>query len=175
MKEENIKNFEEANCECHIDECTCEPIAENQNKKADEIDWKDQALRALAEIQNIKHRSQIEIEKQSASKTKSFAKDIISILDSYDYAFRALENLKQSEELQSTITGFKSIYNSFLEILKKHNIRKIEAQGQEFNPMYHNAIMFQKGKNNIVITEAEAGYMMGSEVLREASVIVGKE
>jgi len=126
--------------------------------------------RIQAEFENYKKR----VEKENALRTKFAACDIITklipILDSFDIALKNENNAEKN--------GLYMIYKQFLQVLESEGVRKLEAEGKEFNPHYHEILMTESrdGIDDNIVTEViQEGYMQHEQVIRYAKVKVNKK
>jgi len=173
------KNKESAEeCSCQNTGCNCCGEEVIEELPVDETAlWQDRAMRALAEIENIKHRAAVDVEKKSKIQLKNFINDMLPVLDNFDRAMEACNTDDEcSPEFKNIVVGVQFIYQSALEAFAKHGVKKIETIGAEFDPVKHKAISFEENakQSGKVIKELQSGYTLGNEILREASVIVGK-
>jgi len=143
-------------------------------------DIKDKLLRTMAEMENLRRRT--EREKTDASKyaITSLAKDLLGIGDNLK---RALDSVPadmrdaQADEAKNLIEGVELTEREFQNILSRHQINKIDAKEQKFNPNFHQA-MFEVPNADIpsgtVLEVVQDGYIIGERVLRPAMVGVSK-
>ena len=141
---------------------------------------KDQALRALAETENIRRRSEREREDTAKYAISGFAKSLLDAADNLRRAIDAIpEEAKASADagLTTLIEGVEMTERSMLSALERHGVRKLEPVGQKFDPNFHQA-MFEVPNpdvpNNTVVQVVQAGYTIGERVLRPAMVGVAK-
>lgn len=143
-------------------------------------DLKDKILRTMAEMENLRRRT--EREKTDASKyaISSLAKDLLGIGDNLK---RALDSVPpemrdaQKDEAKNLIEGVELTEREFQNVLARHHINKIDAKEQKFNPNFHQA-MFEVPNADIpsgtVLEVVQDGYIIGERVLRPAMVGVSK-
>ena len=101
---------------------------------------------------------------------------MISVLDNFERALN-LDDNNLNDELSKFLVGFKMIYASLSEILKKYGVEEIEAYEKEFDPSMHQAMMVDKDENkpnNIVLDVLLKGYKLKDRVIRPAAVKVNK-
>lgn len=147
---------------------------------AENADLKDKMLRTMAEMENLRRRT--EREKTDASKyaITALAKDLLGIGDNLK---RALDSVPaerreaQQEEAKNLIEGVELTERELQNILSRHQINKIDAKDQKFNPNFHQA-MFEVPNADIpsgtVLEVVQDGYIIGERVLRPAMVGVSK-
>jgi len=134
----------------------------------------DALLRATAEIENIKKRSQKEVENAYKYSTESILQEIIPIYDSLSLSCNLSDEKTTKEQLDQ---GNKLLLSMFQKIFEKNNIEEINPQGESFNPEFHQAISTIENNNekNDKITEVvQKGYLLNNRVIKPALVIVIK-
>jgi|WetSurMetagenome_2_1015567.scaffolds.fasta_scaffold52955_1 molecular chaperone GrpE len=144
-----------------------EEIQENNDTKVQALEQQVKELdnkwkRALADYQNQEKRTQEERIEWIKSANRDLLLRILPILDT-------LISAKQHSEDQALTVSI----SQFLGILKDENITRIETVGKEFNPNCMEAITTEEGKENEVLKELRAGYMLNDKILRVAQVTVG--
>lgn len=139
-------------------------------------------LRHLADYQNrhkemqaVLKRGQQEIDGKLKFAHEKFANDLLAALDNLD---RAVQAAKQSGEKSPLVTGVIATQMQIGEVLKRHGITPIAAQGAPFDPNVHQAIQTvpaQEGETaNTVSTVVQTGFMIHDRVLRPAMVVVAQ-
>ena len=134
----------------------------------------DALLRATAEIENIKKRSQKEVENAYKYSTESILQEIIPIYDSLSLSCNLSDEKITKEQLDQ---GNKLLLSMFQKIFEKNNIEEINHEGESFNPEFHQAISTIENNNeeNDKITEVvQKGYLLNNRVIKPALVIVVK-
>lgn len=134
----------------------------------------DALLRTTAEIENIKKRSQKEVENAYKYSTESILQEIIPIYDSLSLSCNLSDEKTTKEQLDQ---GNKLLLSMFQKIFEKNNIEEINPQGESFNPEFHQAISTIENNNekNDKITEVvQKGYLLNNRVIKPALVIVIK-
>ena len=161
LESENIEDSEDELSEIEI-----------LQKKYDEN--YDALLRATAEIENIKKRSQKEVENAYKYSTESILQEIIPIYDSLSLSCSLSDKKITKEQLDE---GNKLLLSMFQKIFEKNNIEEINPLGESFNPQFHQAISTIENKNeeDDKITEVvQKGYLLSNRVIKPALVIVIK-
>lgn len=143
---------------------------------AERDDLKDKLLRTLAEMENLRRRTEREIADAKAYAVTSFARDM---LGSADNLRRAIENVPTTAEaaadtaLKAVVEGVELTERELLKTLERHGVRRIEPQGEKFDPNLHQA-MFEAPDESIakglVSKVVQTGYKIGERVLRPALV-----
>lgn len=144
--------------------------------EAERDDLKDKLLRTLAEMENLRRRTEREIADAKAYAVTSFARDM---LGSADNLRRAIESVPATAEaaadsaLKSVVEGVELTERELLKTLERHGVRRIEPHGEKFDPNMHQA-MFEAPDESIakglVSKVVQTGYKIGERVLRPALV-----
>jgi molecular chaperone GrpE len=149
------------------------PDLEQRLKQAEQAaqDNRDAYLRAKAEVDNFRKRSQVEIANAHKFALESFAGELLAVKDSLEAALTSetasAENMRAGVEL--TLRQLSSVFEKF-------NIREIDPIGQKFDPHFHQAISATPAdaEPNTVIQVLQKGYLLHDRVIRPALVIVSK-
>lgn len=141
---------------------------------------KDKVLRTLAEMENLRRRTEREVADARTYATTNFARDVLNVADNLR---RALETVSAEARtaaegsLLAILEGIELTERDLLKTLERHGIRKIEPKGERFDPNLHQA-MFEvpdpSVPNGTVREVVQAGYVIGDRVLRPALVGVAK-
>jgi molecular chaperone GrpE len=127
--------------------------------------------RAEADFSNYKRRMEQE---RDEARRMSNAALIINVLPVLDDLERALASLDISLAGLTWFDGIRLIYRKLLLVLENAGVRQIEAEGQPFDPRFHEAVMHGPGPEGKVVAEVQRGYKLHDRVLRPAMVVVGK-
>jgi len=147
--------------------------------RAEARDMKDRALRTLAEMENLRKRTEREVADARTYGVTSFARDMLSVADNMRRAFDSLpaEAKPADGPLKAFFEGIDLTERELLKTLEKHGVKKIEPDGQKFDPNLHQA-MFEVPNpdvpNGTVVQTVQAGFVIGERVLRPALVGVSK-
>lgn len=139
---------------------------------------KDRYLRAVAEVENVRKRAEREKVDAAQFAFGKFARDLLNVVDNFSRAFEALKpdvRASMPKEVASVVTGIEATQRELFTILERHGIKRIEAQGQRFNPNLHQAVAEVPSREHppgTVLAVAQQGYMIGGRLLREAIVAV---
>lgn len=140
---------------------------------------KDQLLRALAEMENMRRSNERELQNARKYGHLSFARDILTSIDnlSQAVALAPTERSELGEGLQTLLIGVEMIHNELRAILERHHIKQISAEGEKFNYNLHQA-MFEVPTDKVaaghVVQVAQPGYQLHDRLLRPAMVGVSK-
>ena len=140
---------------------------------------REEKLRLLAEMENLRKRSDREKIDSIRYGSVNFARDMLAIGDNLS---RALESLPDAEEesksIVNLIDGLKMVQKEFFLILEKNGVKKIDAINNKFDHNYHQAIIeieTNDYEDGIVVKEIQTGYMMHDRLLRPTMVGVSKK
>lgn len=143
------------------------------NQLKDELaEAKDLGLRSLAELENFRSRSNRVLQEERKYASMNLARAILPVWDNMGRALKAAENDLKPETI---IDGLKMMYSDFLNILQKHNIEKIEALHEPFDPNYHESIAMMPDAEhpaNTVIAETQVGFKLHDRVVRPSQVVL---
>jgi molecular chaperone GrpE len=141
---------------------------------------KDRLLRALAEMENLRKRTEREIADSRLYSVTSFARDLLAVADNMRRALEAVApELRGSaqNEVKALIEGVELTERELLKALEKNGVRQFTPQGEKFDPNLHQA-MFEIPDASVpagsVVQVVQPGYMIGDRVLRPALVGVSK-
>jgi molecular chaperone GrpE len=147
---------------------------------AENAELKDRALRALADVENMRRRSEREAADARTYAVTGFARDLLTVVDNFA---RALENLPAETRaavegpLKSFIEGVELTGRELQAVLGRHGVKKLEPQGEKFDPNFHQA-MFEAPDEALpagtVTQVVQSGWKIGDRVLRPALVGVSK-
>jgi molecular chaperone GrpE len=143
-------------------------------------EFKDRLLRTLAEMENLRKRTEREVTDARVYGVTSFARDLIGVADNMRRALDAISpELRASAEVGVTalIEGVELTERELLKALEKNGVRQFSPRGEKFDPNVHQA-MFEVPNPSVpagsVVEVVAPGYMIGERVLRPAMVGVSK-
>ncbi len=149
-----------------------EEKAEN-NKLQEEYDkLNQQYLRLAADFDNYRKRQEQERENLLKFGTENALKKMIEVVDNFERGEKALQNV---EDCQQVKDSFNLVHKQVLDVLQKLGLEEIDAEGKEFDPNFHDAVMRTPSNEypeETVIAVLQKGYKMGEKVLRPALVNV---
>lgn len=179
--EEEKEEVKDTNCTCHEEKkCKCK----KKDKKKDEMEdlknqinvLKESFLRNQAELQNYKRRKEEEKEIILKYKNEELIKELLPVVDNFERAILMDDN-DLSDEVSKFLAGFKLIYTNTINILNKFDVKEINAEGVEFDPEYHHAVLTDHDENKpegVVLEVLQKGYMYKDRVIRAAMVKVNE-
>jgi molecular chaperone GrpE len=154
-----------------------DPIAEAKREAAE---FKDKLLRTLAEMENLRKRTEREVLDARLYGIAGFARDVLAVADNMHRALDAIGlELRESTDakVKALIEGVELTERELLKILEKNGVKKFSPQGEKFDPNVHQA-MYEVPTSDLppgqVAEVIQAGYMIGDRVLRPAMVAVSK-
>lgn len=169
MEKEEKKNKKENKELKHLEE-------ENHKLKNDLKESSEKVLRLAAEMQNYKKRNETEKSNMLKYANEDLAKSLLPILDNFERAIR-LDDNDLSDEVSKFLSGFKMIYGSFVNVLNDIEVKEIECDGLEFDPVYHQAVLTEKDEtkpSGVILEVLQKGYMYKDKVIRPAMVKVNE-
>ncbi len=150
------------------------PEEKIEKAEAEAKDAYDRFLRASAELENYKKRTQKEMADFRKYANASLVKDLLGVVDNLE---RAIESSNESNDEGQLSEGLDLTLKELLKIFKKFHACPIEALGKPFDPCYHQAMMQEETSDqpeNVVLNELQKGYMIHDRLLRPAMVVVSK-
>jgi len=152
-----------------------DPLAEATREAAE---FKDKLLRTLAEMENLRKRTEREIADSRQYGIAGFARDVLAVADNMHRALEAIgPELRQSADSKALVEGVELTERELLKVLEKHGVTKFSPLGEKFDPNFHQA-MFEmpdaSATPGSVAQVIQAGYKIGERVLRPALVAVAK-
>jgi len=143
-------------------------------------DLKDRLLRTLAEMENLRRRTEREVADARAYGVTNFARDILAVADNMERALKALDDEireKADAGVKALLDGVELTERELIKVMEKHGVRKIEPLGQKFDPNQHQA-MFEIPDATVpagtIVQIMQPGYTIGERVLRPALVGIAK-
>lgn len=147
-------------------------------KEAAEL--KDRLLRTLADMENLRRRTEREVADSRQYAIATFARDLLGVADNMERALGTLSaDFRDQADpvIKSHIEGVEITERELIKVMEKHGIRKFDPQGQKFDPNLHQAMMQVPDPSvpdGTVVQVMQPGYMIADRVLRPALVGVSK-
>lgn len=132
----------------------------------------DRLLRLQAEMQNLRNRTSREIADERKYAALPIVQELLPVIDNID---RAIEAAEKAGEAENLLAGFRLVRQQLHTTLSRNHCEPIEAEGQVFDPNFHQAILQQPSADvpaGNVMYVAQTGYKMYDRVVRPAQVIV---
>ncbi len=165
-----------------VGENTADSMAETDELQAaleqaqlEAAQYRDQALRAKAEMENVRKRAARDAESARKFALERFASELLGVRDSLELGLKAAE--ERSGDFDQLKEGMEMTYRMLAASMEKAGIEVINPEGEAFNPEFHEAVSTQpstKVAPNTVASVMQKGYMLNGRVLRAAMVTVAK-
>src|SRR6202142_191125 len=142
-------------------------------------EMKDRLLRTLAEMENLRKRTEREVTDSRLYGVASFARDVLGVADNIRRALEAVpaEALANGQAMKVLVDGVELTERELLKALEKNGVRQFTPQGEKFDPNVHQA-MYEVPDASVpagsIVQVVQPGYMIGERVLRPALVGVSK-
>jgi molecular chaperone GrpE len=154
--------------------------AELDALRAENQELKDRSLRLMAEMENLRRRTDRDKAEFSKYAISEFARDVLSVGDNIRRAIEAVpqDALVHDQALRVLVEGIEVTEKELIKALEKYQVKRFDPTGEPFNPHLHDAMTRVEMPNvpaDTVVQVIQAGYMIAERVLRPASVIVAKE
>ncbi|WP_082208395.1 nucleotide exchange factor GrpE [Paenibacillus dauci] len=146
--------------------------AELERVQAHADDQTQRLLRAQADFDNFRRRTQKEKEELAKYASAQLITELIPVIDNFE---RAMATKPENPELESFSKGVDMIFRQLSDVLKNTGLTPMEAVGQPFNPEFHQAVMQVESdeyEEGIVVEELQKGYVLKDKVIRPAMVKV---
>ncbi len=171
-----IVNEEQPHTELAEHEYTIEELKKEleEAKQKNHETW-DKAVRVQAEMENLKRRTQKDLEDAHKFALTSFGKELLPVFDSVVLGLQAATG--ESEDVKKFREGSELTIKQFEALFAKFNIVAVDPLGQPFNAEQHQAMLMQAVEDaepNTVINVFQKGYTLNGRLLRPAMVVVAK-
>lgn len=144
-----------------------------KDKKDEQIEeLTDRLKRSMAEFENFRKRTDKEKEQMFETGAKSVIEKILPIVDNFE---RGLGSATEEDKANPVVEGMEMVYKQLMTTLEEIGVKAIEAEGVEFDPNLHNAVMHEENEelgDNIVSSELQKGYTYRDTVVRHSMVKV---
>ena len=137
---------------------------------------KDELLRVQAEMQNLRRRTEQDIEKAHKFGQEKFSIELLSVMDNLERSSAAAE-ASEDEAVKAIKEGVELTLKGFIDCFKRFNIEPVDPLGEPFDPQLHQAMSIQEtpdAEPNSVIAVMQNGYTLHGRVIRPAMVMVSK-
>jgi molecular chaperone GrpE len=135
----------------------------------------DSALRARAEGENVRRRSEVEIDKARKFALNKFTEELLPVIDNLERAIEMAD--KNDEALKSMIEGVELTLKTMTATVEKFGLKQHNPVGEAFNPEFHQAMSIQESADhepNTVMLVMQKGYELNGRIIRPAMVMVSK-
>ena len=169
---EDIKNEE-------ITETASDKTADKEIKEPEKNEWQEkyevlnnQYIRLAADCDNFRKRQARERESLLKYGAENTVNQLIEVMDNFDRGMKAIEGVEDCEKVKEC---YRLAYKNFDDVMKKIGLEAIKAEGEQFDPNIHEAVMqtpTEEIPEHTIITELQKGYKLGDKVLRASLVNV---
>ncbi len=184
LEKENTKEKVEEKKECKCSKEKTEELEKELEEKRKQIEdlnqrvgsLQESLLRNQAELQNYKRRKEEESEKVLKYKNEDLIKELLTVVDNFERAIQMDDN-DLSDEVSKFLAGFKLIYTTTVGILNKFEVKEIDAEGLEFDPEFHHAVLTDHDETKpagVILEVLQKGYTYKDRVVRPAMVKVNE-
>ncbi|CAM3648054.1 nucleotide exchange factor GrpE [Vibrio aquimaris] len=138
-------------------------------------DQQDSVLRAKAEVENMRRRTETEIDKARKYALNKFAEELLPVIDNLERAIQSAD--AENEAVKPIIEGVELTHKTFVDAVGKFGLKEINPEGETFNPEMHQAMSIQESpdhESNTVMFVMQKGYELNGRVIRPAMVMVSK-
>lgn len=145
-----------------------------ESEKQKSLENRDLALRAQAEMENLRKRTTRDIENAHKYALEKFVNELLPILDSMEMAINAAETAEKVSDIRE---GMELTLKMFSSAVEKFGVKPLQPEGEKFNPELHEAVSMQEieGKESgTVVSIMQKGYELNGRLVRPAMVIVAK-
>ncbi len=146
--------------------------------KAQVQEFQDQVLRSQAEMQNVRRRAEIDVEKAHKYALEKFVKELLPVVDSLEKAVESTAGSEDAGELVASIReGVEMTLGLLMSSLKKFNVEQLDPVGEPFDPQCHEAMSMVPAPGaepNSVVAVVQKGYLLNERLVRPAMVVVAK-
>lgn len=151
-------------------------LVEVETLRAKVDDQKDSVIRAHAEMQNVRRRSERDVENAHKFALDKFSSDLLPVVDSLERALDAAENM-ENDAVKGMSDGVELTLKMFIDALAKHGVEQVDPIGQPFNPELHQAMSMVPNPDmapNSVMAVMQKGYTLRGRLVRPAMVVVSQ-
>ena len=152
-----------------------------QTLQAEVESLKDQRLRALAEVENIRRRAEKEKNDASQYAVTKFARDMVGIADNFARALAAVPaevRAAADPQVQAVLDGVEATDRQLIQTLERYGVKAVDTSDGKFDPNMHQAIAEVPGNGKpagSIVDVVQSGFMIGDRLLRPAMVTVAKK
>ena len=148
-------------------------LLEDARSKADEH-W-NQLIRTRAEIDNLRKRSQRDLENAHKYALDKISQDMLQVWDSLELGHQAAQD--EGADVGKIREGTELTLKLLVDVMNRHGIEQVNPEGEVFNPEFHQAMSMQERDDvppNTVVAVVQKGYLLNGRLLRPAMVMVSK-
>lgn len=149
------------------------PLTEEANLLQEKYDTlNNQYIRLAADFDNYRKRQEQEKEALLKYGAENTLKKMVEVLDNFERGLKAIETVEDCDKVKEC---YNLAYKNFTDVLTKAGLEAIKAEGEAFDPNFHEAVMqtpTSEKPEHTIIAELQKGYKLGDKVLRPALVNV---
>ncbi len=137
---------------------------------------KDEVLRVQAEMQNLRRRTELDVEKAHKFGQEKLSSELLGVMDNLERTIQVSTD-KENESVKVLLQGVELTLKSFVDCFRKFSIEQIDPLGEPFDPQRHQAMVMQenpKVEPGTVTAVMQKGYALHGRVIRPAMVMVAK-
>jgi molecular chaperone GrpE len=146
--------------------------------EAEAAEYKDRALRAMAEVENVRRRAQREAEDTKKYAVTNFARELLNVADNLRRALASVDPAQvQDDVFKNLLAGVEATERELLAVFERNGVRRVDPKGEKFDHNLHQAIFEAEntGQPPGTVTEVlQTGYTLHDRLLRPAMVGVAK-
>ena len=138
-------------------------------------EFKDKFLRATAEMENLRRRTEKERADLLKYGLENFCKDVLPVMDSFEKALPEEDVNVENSDYKSHLEGMVMLKHQLFQVLEKHGLKAVESAGEPFDPNMHQAIQrieSDEVESETVSQEFARGYLLNGRLVRPAMVSV---
>ncbi len=170
---EDIQETQDETATKQTEQVTEEAVIEEKNEWQEKYETlNNQYIRLAADFDNFRKRQEAERESLLKYGAENTVKKLIEVIDNFDRGIKALETVEDCEKVKEC---YHLAYKNFNDVLTKIGLEVIKAEGEEFDPNLHEAVMqtpTDEKPENTIVAELQKGYKLGDKVLRPTLVNV---
>ncbi len=149
-------------------------LQENERLKLERQENVDKALRATAELDNVRKRATRDVESAHKYALERFVNELLPVIDSMELGINASQS---AEDIESLREGMDLTLKKLFDCLDKFGVKAIDPGGEKFDPDWHEAVSMQElegSESGQVVTVMQKGYELNGRLVRPAMVVVAK-
>lgn len=149
--------------------------AELENQKKENKDLNNRLLRALADYDNVRKRSEREVWNAKQYGSEDLVKRLLPVMDSFESALRQMTEAHVDKKI---LDGLEMLFMQFSDVLEREGLKPIKSKGEKFDPNKHEALMKRSDPeidDEVVVSELEKGYLFKEKVIRPAKVEINQK
>jgi molecular chaperone GrpE len=168
--------LDEMNPEANVDAAAADDLQARILKLEEQLAAaQDQSLRVAADMQNVRRRAELDVEKAHKFALEKFAADLLPVVDSIE---RGLELSNPADEaIKPVREGMELTLKLLVDTLKRYQVEALDPHGAPFSAEHHQAMALQESTQvepNTVLKVFQKGYLLSGRLLRPAMVVVSK-